>query len=127
MRIVNAPHLRTKKLFARDKRRADFLMEESVSELASGNNLQPDGSLVKQVITSEATRRHAAYLSYGHWLVRRLAGESDGPAILALWRLIAWDPRGGMRRDFELRLDDFRVAEEALLSAIRGSRKSIRE
>ena len=34
MRIVNAPHLQTKKLYARDKRRADFLMFERVGELA---------------------------------------------------------------------------------------------
>jgi hypothetical protein len=43
---------------------------------------------------------------------------SDGPAILALWRLIAWDPRGGMRPNFELKLDDFRAAEGQLLDAM---------
>lgn len=122
MRIVNAPHLRTKKLFARDKRRADFLMTESVSKLATENGLELNENLATQLVTDAATRRHAAYVSYGQWLVRRLHGESDGPAVLALWRLIAWDPRGGMRRGFELELDDFKVAEKEILSSIRNAK-----
>lgn len=26
----------------------------------------------------------AAYVTYAHWLIRRLSGDADGPAILAL-------------------------------------------
>jgi hypothetical protein len=49
----------------------------------------------------------------------RLSGQSDGPAILALWRLIGWDPRGGVRQGFTLKLDDFKIAEQNLLAAMR--------
>ncbi len=121
MRIVNAPHLQTKKLYARDKRRADFLMCECVSELATDNDLDIGDKLAERIVTDQNTRRFAAYITYGHWLIRRLSGESDGPAILALWRLIAWDPRGGMRRGFTLQLNDFKDAEKALLSAIQNA------
>ena len=65
-----------------------------------------------QIVTGPSTRGSAAYITYGRWFILRLSGESDGPGILALWRLIAWDPRGGMRRDFTLELDDFKLAEE---------------
>lgn len=119
MRIVNAPHLQAKKLFTRDKRRADFLMRESVCKLAAENGMELDFDSATQLVTDDANRRHAAYVSYGQWLVRRLYGESDGPAILALWRLVAWDPRGGMHRGFKLELNDFKVAEDNLLAAIR--------
>lgn len=118
MRIVNSPHLQAKKLYARDKRRADFLMAECVVELAKENGLDIDDELTTQLVTDEKTRRYAVYIAYGHWLIRRLSGESDGPAILVLWRLLAWDPRGGMRRGFTLQLDDFKVAEIKLRSAI---------
>lgn len=119
LRIVNAPHLQAKKLYARDKKAAELLMEEYLTILAHENEIELDAALAKQLRTDEKTRRAAAYLTYGHWLIRRLSGESDGPAILALWRLIAWDPRGGMRPNFELKLDDFRAAERQLLDAMR--------
>jgi len=122
MRIVNAPHLRAKKLYAGDKRRAELLMRECLTALAAENNLAMDDDMAKRIVTEKITRRSAAYFAYGYWLIRRLSGDSDGPAILALWRLIAWDPRGGMRHGFTLQLDDFRVAENALLGAIQNTK-----
>lgn len=122
MRIVNAPHLKAKKLYAKDKRRADLLMSECVAELAKKNAIDISEELTSQIVTGDMTRRYSAYITYGHWLVRRLQGESDGPAILALWRLIAWDPRGGIRRGFKLELKDFKEAERKLLSAIQGAK-----
>ena len=119
MRIVNAPHLQAKKLYAKDKRRANFLMAESVVELANENRLEIDLDLATELITGNENRRNAAFFAYGRWLIIRLSGQSDGPAILALWRLIAWDPRGGIRRRFTLKLDDFKIAENNLLAAIR--------
>ncbi len=122
MRIIQASHLQPKKLHTRDKRRADFLMIECLAQFARENGLDLGEQLAAQIVSNQETRRSAAYLAYGDWLIRRLAGESDGPAILALWRIIAWDPRGGMRRGFELQLKDFKVAEETLVSAIRDAK-----
>jgi hypothetical protein len=121
MRIVNAPHLQAKKLFSRDKRRANFLMAKSAMELAKENGLDVSLDRATQLLSSPTIRRDAAFIAYGHWLIRRLLGESDGPAILALWRLIAWDPRGGIRRGFTLNLSDFKDAEDALLAAFRST------
>ncbi|MDX1961925.1 MAG: hypothetical protein SFX18_02150 [Pirellulales bacterium] len=121
MRIVNASHLHPKKLYARDKRRADYLMSECIAELASENGLKIDEEMTTRLVTDEKTRRNCAYLAYGHWLIKRLSGESDGPAILALWRLIAWDSRGGMRSGFTLQLNDFHMAETELISTIKNA------
>ena len=96
MRIVNASHLQAKKLSTSDKRRADLLMAECLMQFARDNAYDLDERRADQIVSDPATRRSAAYLAYAHWLIRRLSGETDGPAILALWRLIAWDPRGGM-------------------------------
>jgi hypothetical protein len=119
LRIASAPHLQAKKLYARDKKAAELLMTEYVAHLARENGIEIDDEHAASIVADERTRRSAAYMTYGHWLIRRLAGESDGPAILALWRLIARDPRGGMRPNFELKVDDFRQAEKRLLEAIR--------
>lgn len=121
-RIVNAPHLQTKKLFAQDKRRADFLMMECLQQLAAHNGLEIDERSAAKIVADVRTRRSAAYIAYGHWLIQRLQGKSDGPAVLALWRLIAWDPRGGFRRGFTLDADDFRAAEKTLISAIQDAK-----
>lgn len=115
------PHLQAKRLYARDKRQADFLMSECIADLAEEDAIDIDDELTTQLVTDYKTRRYSAYIAYGHWLIRRLSGESDGPAILALWRLIAWDPRGGVRPGFTLELNDFRVAESELISAIRNA------
>lgn len=118
-RIVNAPHLRAKKLSARDKRRADVLIRQSLTELAAQNDLDLADGQAEKILTNPDTKRQAAYIAYGHWLVRRLSGDSDGPAILALWRLIAWDPRGGIRRGFKLKLEDFILAENNFISTMK--------
>jgi len=119
MRIVNAPHLRAKKLYTRDKRRAVTLMRQQLVEFAAQNAIELRDDLSDQILKNPETKRSAAFLAYGHWLIRRLSGDSDGPAILALWRLIAWDPRGGIRRDFKLKLNDFKMAEKHLMATIK--------
>lgn len=120
VRIINAPHLQAKKLFARDKRRAEMLMSESVRELSTEHGIKLTEQQATQLVTEQSTRRAAAYIAYGKWLILRLHGEADGPALLALWRIIAWDPRGGMRRGFMLELRDFRAAESLLIGAIQS-------
>lgn len=122
IRIVNAPHLQPKKLYARDKRRAELLMCESLQGLATENGLQLTEQVAAQLVSDQRTRRATAYVAYGNWLILRLKGEADGPAILALWRMIAWDPRGGMRRGFTLEIDDFRAAESEVIAAIQNAK-----
>lgn len=118
MRIVNAPYLQAKKLSAGDKRRADLLMEEWLLEFAREQAVELDPATAERMVKEHSLRRAIAYLTYGHWLIKRLYGESDGPAILALWRLIAWDPRGGAIRGFELQVADFVRAERSVLIAL---------
>lgn len=118
LRIANAPHLQAKKLYARDKLRAEQLMTECLQMMAAEHGMVLSESSAERLVKNERTRRWAAYMAYGHWLIMRLMGESDGPSLLALWRLIAWDPRGGVQRGFTLELKDFRLAEEMLVDAI---------
>jgi hypothetical protein len=118
IRIINASHLQAKKLDAHDKQRANFLMIESLLALAQEHGISLDPQQAELIVHNQPTRRDCAYLSYGDWLIRRLKGESDGPAVLALWRLIAWDPRGGQIRGFKLRIADFMRAERQLLMAL---------
>lgn len=50
----------------------------------------------------------------------RTRGEGTGPAVLALWRELAWDPRGSPRKGFQPSTDGILRAEERLLARIRA-------
>ena len=117
--LLQAPHLRTKKLLSRDKKRANRLMEDRLIRLASEAGL-PELKDVSRFVLGEATRRSAAYSTYGYWLIRRLAGDTDGPAVLSLWREIAWTRAGSPLPKFKLEFEDFVAAEELLLVAIQA-------
>ena len=119
MRIVGAPHLQPRKLFARDKRRANRLMEEYLEALSSENGLEPGNGTLVEMVESPLHRRNIALITYCHWLILRMAGECDGPAVLALWRLASRSSKGGMLPDFTLNVTAFEKAETGVLSALR--------
>jgi hypothetical protein len=119
-RIVNANHLRPKKLTPADKRRAAELMSERVAELSREQNFAVSPNRCVALVDDPTTRRLAAFSAYGKWLINRLSGQTDGPAVLALWREIAWAPAGSPIRGFTLRLKDFEQAELLLAQSLCG-------
>jgi hypothetical protein len=116
--LVNASHLKTKPLAKREKQRALRLMADRVEQLALESNIDAARELAEEIATGEATRRAAGYSAYGHWLIKRLDGLTDGPSILALWREIAWNKSGSPIPRFELRQADFVAAEQSLVRAL---------
>jgi hypothetical protein len=117
--LVNAPHLRVKQLTKRDKDRAQQLMIHRVTALASEEGIEVSEQDIVAVVQGEKTRRSAAYSTCGHWLIRRLDGDTDGKAVLALWREIAWKPTGSPIKNFQLLYPDFVDAEVSLTDALR--------
>lgn len=122
--LVNAPHLRVKQVTKRDRDRAYQLMIHRVTALAGEEGIGVSETDIVAVVRDEKTRRSAAYSAYGHWLIRRLEGDTDGKAVLALWREIAWKPNGSPIRNFQLLYPDFVDAEEALTDALRSQSTS---
>jgi hypothetical protein len=118
-RMVAAPHLRPKSLTKRDKRRAGELMAERMITLGKEHGIEVASEQVEAFMNDEAKRRKAAYSTYGHWLIRRLDGQSEGPALLALWREMAWKRSGSPIQGFELRLKDFIQAEADLIKDLK--------
>jgi len=118
--MVNAPRLRPKKLSKRDKQRAADLMADRVTALALEEGLSLPTKKATNIVNNEDTRRSAGYSTYGHWLIKRMEGITDGKSILALWRVIAWHSAGSPRKDFTLGYKDFIESEEALLDAIQS-------
>jgi hypothetical protein len=117
-RLVNAPHLRTKRLSRRDKERANTLMANRLDMLAREEVISCQHDLA-DLARSEEFRRAAAFSAYGYWLIRRLEGDTDGKSVLALWREIAWSRAGSPVKNFKLQYQDFVEAEETLINALR--------
>src|SRR5262245_912194 len=120
-RLVHAPHLQVKKLTKRDKNRAQRLMIQRVAALAREEGIDISDEAVLAVVQGDETRRAAGYSAYGYWLIRRLEGDTDGTAILALWREIAWKRTGSPIKNFQLEYKDFVDAEESLANALRSN------
>src|SRR5262245_56257839 len=112
--LVNAPHLRAKKLTRRDRDRANQLMISRVTALASEEGIETSEQDAAAIVRGDETRRSAGYSAYGHWLIRRLEGDTDGKAVLALWREIAWKRTGSPMKTFQIRYKDFVDAEMSL-------------
>ena len=66
----------------------------------------------------EAVQRCASLSAYGSALLDRLKGISDGPAVLALWRDIAWTSSGSPNRNFKLKAKDILNAEQTLIKTL---------
>jgi hypothetical protein len=118
-RLTNASHLKAKKLSARDQRRAEVLKTDRIIGLAGEEQIDCNETNAKALVSNPATREPAAYSAYGYWLIERLQGKTDGAAILALWREIAWKPEGSPIKDFRINYDTFFAAEELLVSTLR--------
>jgi hypothetical protein len=119
-RLVNASHLRTKQLTKRDKDRANQLMVNRVAALAGEEGITISEQEVEAIVQSKEKRRSAGYSAYGHWLIHRLEGDTDGKSVLALWREIVWKPTGSPIKNFQLRYKDFIDAETSLVDALRS-------
>lgn len=119
-RLVNASHLRAKTITKRDKRRAEELMGQRVCALGEEGGIAVDEQQAIGLIDGDL-RRDCAFSTYGHWLIQRLEGRTDGPAVLALWREIAWKATGSPIPGFTLQAKDFIAAENRVLSALHKS------
>jgi hypothetical protein len=119
VRLVDASHLKTKKLRAHDKRRALALMTARTVSLGAEHGIVIDEGTATSYLDDPDLRRAMGYSAYGKSLLERLRGETEGPAVLALWREIAWTRTGAPIKDFRLDVDDFVASEQHLLDVMR--------
>jgi len=112
--LTAAPHLRPKKLTARDKAKAMNLKVDHLLQLAAELRVAIEKEQAMCLAGGPKTAADAALATYGEQLVKRMRGFSRGPAVLGLWRTIAWDPAGSPRKRFQLKADDILAAEHRL-------------
>lgn len=116
-RLVNASHLRPKRLRQRDKDADKEKRISRVIRLAQEAGL-PVSNDFAAGIAAGPFLRDAAYSAYGEALLERIAGSEGGPYLLALWRQIAWKPEGSPIKGFRLAATDIFQAELQLVAEL---------
>lgn len=116
--LAAAPHLRTKKLTRRDKQRARKLKLGVLQQVAHESQARLDQQRAIALIDSAKSAMDVSLITYGHHLVARTRGSSDGPAVLALWREIAWNEKGSPKKQFQLYSEDIFRAKESIANMI---------
>lgn len=118
--LVDAPHLKAKKLTAADKRRAEKLKAQALLQIAVEQRLAILEAQVAKLLDDDANNENASLIAYGHDLAQRMKGIANGPAILALWRGFAWTKAGSPKSKFRLKADSILSAEQQMIETMRS-------
>jgi len=116
--MVDAPHLITKKTTRSDKTKARKMRVAAIKRLASESGFFIEDEFAGSVADDPALRETTALVAYKEDLLRRLKGDSAGPAVLILWRGFAWTKEGAPKKNFNLDTEIFLEAHENLKSVL---------
>ena len=116
--LVDAPHLKTKKLSPADKRRAERMRINAMLNLAAHRHIPINEAQIEKLLADRQVFEDASLLAYGADLLQRGKGIANGPAVLALWRGFAWQASGSPRPQFQLTAELIFSAEKRLLALL---------
>lgn len=119
--LVNAPHLRTKRVTKQAKRVATRLEYDWVESLATEAGHPRPAEVAVQLVDDELPRGVSALGAYGVELLERLEGRSQGPAVLALWRRFAWTREGSPKKGFRLTAEKILDTEQEVVRRLERS------
>ena len=119
--LVDAPNLKPKKLTTADKRRANKMRANAVSQLAIENSVAVSATSISELLDDINIHSHSSLLAYGHDLLQRLNGIANGPAVLSLWRGFAWNENGSPKPKFQLKADMIMDAESQVLAVLKNA------
>jgi hypothetical protein len=102
--------LKTKKLSRNDKEDAQWLIHRYIRDRAVELAHPLEDNAIEKLASDAALKEPLAMATWGRELLRRLDGDSAGPAVLALWRMFAWTPTGSPKHGF-------RISARAILDA----------
>jgi hypothetical protein len=118
--LVPISRLQAKKLARRDKERARSLQMIAVKQLGHELDIAVSDEHALAIAQDAALRETVALVAYGHDLLRRLKGVTEGAASLALWRGFAWTATGAPRPRFKLTAEAILEAEATVIRTVRS-------
>jgi hypothetical protein len=121
--LIDAPHLKTRKISPADRRRARKMKANVICVMALELIANLTDKQVDTIVSSPRHREALSMLTYAYDLLERLNGSTVGPAALVLWRGFAWTPAGSPKKKFSLSADDILESERQLIAIIQQTAK----
>jgi hypothetical protein len=115
--LESASHLKAKKLRPKDKEHAQKLKLTYMTTLARETGRELGPAEIDGLLQNHDLGHDAALATYANELLSRSRGVRSSPAVLALWRELAWTEHGSPNHKFRLRKQDILKAERNLLTA----------
>lgn len=116
--FVEAPHLKTKKVDSRAKRRAQTMRVNVMAGWAAERHRSVPDSVLEGLLKQRSTFVDASLAAYGVDLMERELAIANGPAVLALWRGFAWNELGSPNSRFQLSAAAIMDAQSRLLESV---------
>lgn len=116
--FVESPHLKTKKVDSRAKRRAQTMRLNVMAGVAAEYQRSIPDSVFETSLKQRETFVDASLVAYGVDLTERELGIANGPAVLALWRGFAWNELGSPKPRFQLSAAAILNAQSRLLEVV---------
>ncbi|MDF1664350.1 MAG: hypothetical protein P1V97_21475 [Planctomycetota bacterium] len=112
--LSSIPKLKLRKVTKHTKKQSQRLIEDSLIDLHSSLGLgYPEMAIVDSLLANPNSRRTVHIYTYGLGLLNRARTGRGNPALLVIWRHLAWSD-GRLIKDFKLRADDIIGAEKWL-------------
>ena len=116
--LVAANRLRVKTPDRKAAQKARQMKELYLSALASETGTTLPYPALDALLSDPTLAEEIAWATYGREIVRRSQFASQGEGVLVLWREIAWDKRGKIRKNFALSAERILRAEAAIIARL---------
>lgn len=117
--LVSAKHLKVRTPSKKAHQKARQMKDLYLSSLAADAGIPFAYAVTDKLLSDPVLAEHIAFATYGRELLRRSEFASQGEGILVLWREIAWDEKGRLKKNFALSAARILQAEAAILDALR--------
>lgn len=117
--LVAADHLRVRNPDKKAQQRAREMKDLYLSSLAKDTGMSVPYAVIEGLLSDTALTEDIAYATYAQELMRRSQFASQGEGVLVLWREIAWDQRGKVKKGFTLSAERALQAEARLTDRLK--------
>jgi hypothetical protein len=116
--LVAANVLRVRMPDKKAQQRARQMKELYLAALAAEVTGDSSYTKVEKLLSNSELAEDISFATYGNELLRRSQFASQGEGVLVLWREIAWDARGKVKKGFTLTAERILQAEKRLQEAL---------
>lgn len=118
--LAAADHLRVRTPDKKARQRAHQMKDLYLSSLTAEAGVTLPAADRQSLLSDPKAADDLAFAAYGRELLRRSQFASQGEGVLVLWREIAWDEKGKVKKGFTLSAERMLQAEATLAQRLKA-------